>query len=749
MINGGVGRYLPGNDLSRRGFHRKNVMNTFRKYGLGLIAFSTVMLAVFIWIFIRWHNQETVQSAVQEARNYYALNQHYRVWNANLGGVYAAADKVIPNPYLDAPGRDLVLVDGTRLTLVNPAYMTRMVFERAAASPQNAIYCKLISLKPLNPDNAATPWEAEALRSMERDTSGEFTQLQEINGREYLQFLGAFVTTSPCLRCHEKQNYRVGDLRGAISISIPTANYRAREMELNQRVISAMLLLWGGFSLAWAGLSKHRFDKEQALQLSEERNRTFFDLSPSGILMIDPDGAIVVANRRAHEMFGYPPDEIVGKHYQELVSDAEREAAGARLMELISGEALNNTTEDRHFLRRDGSSFWGNVGGQRLEDRNGRLLSVLSVITDITPMRQAIEETNQAKDYFFSILNTIADPVFVKDDRYRLVLVNDAECRMLGRDRSEILGKTDEDFFAGEDVELFRKHDELVLQTGEPHVNQEEIVFANGQKRILLAHKSCYVDQSGRRFVVGILRDITTQKDLEHQAIRTAQLAAVGELASGMAHEINNPITGVINCAQLLLNRNAVDEPNRVILARIIREGDRIAAIVKSLLFFSRDSGQDTVVVDIRVLLVDVLQLLSDQLAKDGIDLQLNLPEGAVRIDVNPQQIEQVVLNLISNARHALNECGCSEKKLVITVDRLKDKAGSVCRIAVHDNGTGIKEGLLNKLGRPFLTTKPAGVGTGLGLSISQEIVKRHGGELRIASREGAFTEVTVDLPAV
>jgi PAS domain S-box-containing protein len=724
-------------------------MNIVRKYGLGLIAFSTVVTAAFIWTFLRWHDQDTVASAIQEARNYYLLNRHYRAWNASLGGVYAPIDKVAPNPYLEVPGRDLVLADGTGLTLINPAYMTRMVFERAAASAEGPISSKLISLNPLNPGNSANKWEAEALRSMEMDKASELTRVQTIDGQEYLQFLGPFVTESSCLKCHEKQGYKVGDLRGAISITISMADYRAAEGALNRRFVSAMLLGWSGFSLAWVKLSKRRFEKELALQLSEERNRTIFELSQAGIFMIDPDGTITVANRSAGEIFGCSPDELIGKRYAELVDDDERDLAEKRLMDLIHGNASAATTEDRCFRRRDGSTFWGHVGGRRLENSKGQLVSLVGVVTDVTPMRQIIEELNQAKDYFFSILNALADPVFVKDDRYRLVLVNDAECRMLGRDRSDILGKTDDDLFSGEEATLFRHYDRLVLQTGETHINQEEIVFANGQRKVLMAHKSCYVDQAGKRYVVGILRDVTEQKNLEHRAIRNAQLAAVGQLASGVAHEINNPITGVINCAQLLLNRNAVDEQNQPVLARIIREGDRVAAIVRSLLFFSRDSGEETAVVDIRTLLVDVLQLLSDQLAKDGIDLQLNLPDVVVMIKANPQQIEQVMLNLLSNARYALNESGRAEKKLILSVDLLRETQGSVCRISVYDNGTGISDALLGRLGQPFVTTKPAGVGTGLGLSISQEIIKRHGGELRIASQEGEFTEIAVDLPAV
>lgn len=723
-------------------------MDTIKKYGLGLIAFSAAAVVAFVFVFLRWHSQETVQSAVQEARDYYALNQYYRLWNASLGGVYAPVEKVTPNPYLKTLNRDVTTTDGKVLTLVNPAYMTSMVFAQAAADPDKAIYCKLISLNPLNPDNAPTPWEAEALRAMEQNPAGEYFQLRRIDDQEYLQFLGPFVTAKSCLKCHEQQGYREGDLRGAISISIPMETYRVAEINLNQRTVGALLVMWGGFSVAWAILSKRRHDKDLALQLSEERNRTIFETSQAGIFMVDPTGKITLANRSMAEMFDYPLSELIGMKYPELIVADERFIGDTRMFQLIRGE-ISGVSLERHYQRRDGSSFWGHLSGRRIEDAGGKLVALLGVIADVTPLRQAIDEVNQAKDYFFSILNAIADPVFVKDDQHRLILVNDAECRMLGRDRSEILGKTESDFFPAEQVAALHRYDDLVLQTGEPRISEEEITAVNGHKRIVLAHKSCYVDQSGQRFIVGSLRDITGQKALEHQAMRAAQLAAVGELASGVAHEINNPITGVINCAQLLVNRNAVDEQNKAVLARIIREGDRVAAIVKSLLFFSRDGGQDRVTVDIRLLLVDVLQLIGDQLAKEGIDLQLNLPEPVVRINANPQQIEQVMLNLLSNARHALNESGRVEKKLIITVDLVQEQNAPLCRIAVYDNGSGIAEDLLDRLGQPFVTTKPAGIGTGLGLSISQEIVKRHGGVLHIVSLKGEFTEVTVDLPAV
>ncbi|TLM64271.1 MAG: PAS domain S-box protein [Deltaproteobacteria bacterium] len=262
---------------------------------------------------------------------------------------------------------------------------------------------------------------------------------------------------------------------------------------------------------------------------------------------------------------------------------------------------------------------------------------------------------------------------------------------------------------------------------------------------------------AGELVLFGAVTDVTEQAQEEEERKRyqamlyqNQKMELVGRLASGVAHEINNPVTGLVNCAQLLINRNAVSEEHQPILHRIIREGDRIAAIVQSLLFFSRDSGEGRGVFPVQDLLVDVLQICSNQLAKEGVDLQLDVPKAAIPINVNPQQFDQVLLNLISNAQYALQErCQtvAGEKVLKIAVEHVPGDSGDLCRIRVEDNGTGIPAALLEKLGQPFVTTKPAGVGTGLGLSISQDIVRRHGGELRISSREGAFTEVIIELP--
>lgn len=390
----------------------------------------------------------------------------------------------------------------------------------------------------------------------------------------------------------------------------------------------------------------------------------------------------------------------------------------------------------------------------------GGFLCLFAGFTRIIPEISRAEATEKAlamsEEHNRTILEALRAGVVMVDPAGTITVANRCMTELFGYSQAELVGRTyaeliDRDELSGD------THLELVGQilAGAGATISGECPYRRRDGSSFWGHLS------GRRLddgesqhsaLLAVITDITDRKNLEHQALRAAQLAAVGELASGMAHEINNPVTGVINCAQLLLQRRAVAEEHQPVVHRIIREGDRIAAIVRSLLFFSRDPGHATQVVDVRELLADVLQLYSDQLLKDRIDLKIAWPESTALVDVNPQQIEQVLLNLISNSRHALNaidDTATAEKILKITVELLQRQAGSICRISVYDNGTGIPEMLISRLGQPFVTTKPAGIGTGLGLSISQEIVRRHGGELHITSREGNFTEVAVELPAV
>ncbi len=237
---------------------------------------------------------------------------------------------------------------------------------------------------------------------------------------------------------------------------------------------------------------------------------------------------------------------------------------------------------------------------------------------------------------------------------------------------------------------------------------------------------------------------------LQKEAERAAHLAALGELAAGTAHEINNPVNGIINCAEILVNKTAAGSREQDLGRRIIKDGDRIAFIVQSLLSFAREEGEEKVSVQVRDILTDTLALTEARLRKEGITLLMDIDGDGLAVCAQPQHLEQVFLNIINNARDALNQKYPEKeegKTLTITAKRAFANGRPQVRIAFHDQGTGIPEQVMNRVMNPFFSTKPKGKGTGLGLSISQGIVANCGGKLTIDSVEGAFTEVAVELP--
>ncbi len=251
--------------------------------------------------------------------------------------------------------------------------------------------------------------------------------------------------------------------------------------------------------------------------------------------------------------------------------------------------------------------------------------------------------------------------------------------------------------------------------------------------------------------VLTVSIDITDKLKLQAETIRAGHLASLGELAAGVAHEINNPVNGVINYAQILIDEGKKTQKDCSIENRIREEGRRIARIVKSLLSFAREGKDERESVSAHAILQDTLDLSSAQLRKDGVRLEVDVPRDLPVIQAQKQQIQQVFLNLINNARDALNQKfkgKDADKLLSITGRTTVNNGNRKVKITFFDQGTGMSDEIVHKIIRPFFTTKPAGAGTGLGLSISHGIIVSHGGDLIIASVPGESTTVDVLLPA-
>ena len=254
----------------------------------------------------------------------------------------------------------------------------------------------------------------------------------------------------------------------------------------------------------------------------------------------------------------------------------------------------------------------------------------------------------------------------------------------------------------------------------------------------------------------GTIEDITERREaervkeeLEAQMVHNQKLESIGTLASGVAHEINNPLTGIINYAQLIQDR-IDDEALAGFAEGIIREGNRVATIVKNLLAFSRQEKERHSPAEVADIVDVVVSLIGSVLHKDQIDLRIDLQDGLPKLRCRSQQIQQVLLNLMVNARDALNARypGFDENKVLQLSVRLRQVDGAPwIRLTVEDFGVGIPDGVIGRIFDPFFTTKPRDEGTGLGLSISHGIIREHHGNLFAKSKPGKGTQFIVDLP--
>jgi signal transduction histidine kinase len=232
--------------------------------------------------------------------------------------------------------------------------------------------------------------------------------------------------------------------------------------------------------------------------------------------------------------------------------------------------------------------------------------------------------------------------------------------------------------------------------------------------------------------------------------MQSQKMESIGTLAGGVAHEINNPINGIMNYAQLILDQMETEDPASEFVQEILNETGRIAKIVRNLLTFARHEKQTHSPARLSDIVASVFSLIQTVMGRDQIDLRIEIPGDLPKIKCRSQQIQQVLMNLMTNARDALNERFPGydpEKKLHVSAQLINKAGKKFIRTTVKDFGKGIPPEVRDRIFDPFFTTKSKEIGTGLGLSISYGIVKDHGGELIVESEPEQYTRFHMDLP--
>jgi PAS domain S-box-containing protein len=487
---------------------------------------------------------------------------------------------------------------------------------------------------------------------------------------------------------------------------------------------------------------------EAALSLSEERLRLALEGTFDGIWDWNIQTGKAYFSPRYYTMMGYEPGEFPGhfESWRQLVHPDDLAAAERTVLYAIDHH-IPFAVEFR-FKAKGGAWRWILSRGKVAEfDEEGRAIRVAGSHSDITQRRIA-EETLRKYE---RIVSTSQDLMALVNRDYIYEAVNDSFLAAHLKQREEVVGRTIPEV-RGETSfrrEIQGRMDQAF--SGRTVHFQAIFDFAGlGQKIMDVTYFPMFDPKGTVEGVVINARDITETRKMEERLMQSQKIEAIGTLAGGVAHEINNPINGIMNYAQLILDGEKAEGPTSEFAREILHETERIAGIVRNLLTFARHEKQSHSSALLSDIVSSVLSLVQTVMRHDQIVLELSIPEDLPKIKCRTQQIQQVLMNLMTNGRDALNERypGHSpEKKLRVSAEVISRQDRRFIRTTVADWGSGIPREIQGRIFDPFFTTKPKETGTGLGLSISYGIVKDHGGELSVESEPGMPTRFHMDLP--
>lgn len=487
---------------------------------------------------------------------------------------------------------------------------------------------------------------------------------------------------------------------------------------------------------------KSRMDNfSQDSQIAEveiERLKVFrkvVETSPQLFIMVDQGQQVIVANQTAL-IYGWMKNH---SFMDAQISDTSKLHFTVELQRVLT-DGASTDGEIRLARKKDGKWAYFIYHIFPVRDEQEVIVGAAVTALDITAQREAEDELHREREFIEGIMNAIPDPIYVKNDHHQWIYGNRAFSEMVGKRPSEYLGHKEDDILSAQNARWIKRLDRDVLRSGTSDESEEEIYDSKGQKRIVLSKRTPFTFQDGRKVLISVMRDISERKKLELELqvskarqLEASRLATLGETAGGIAHEINNPLNvlvGIAELIQMLVDKNGTIEPSKLkeYSEKIVKFSMRIAKIVKGLRAISRDASQDPFSdVELGQLVEEAVELCRQQFLNRGIELTVKNPDRDLIIQGRFAQISQIVMNILNNARDAVEESTKPQIYVEVTRDT-NDQAV----IRIWDSGPGIPQEIESQIMNPFFTTKPAGKGTGLGLSISRAIADEHGGVIRL-----------------
>jgi two-component system NtrC family sensor kinase len=475
---------------------------------------------------------------------------------------------------------------------------------------------------------------------------------------------------------------------------------------------------------------------------AERRYRDLFDSIQEGAFFCDPDGRMVDANHALVQMLDCSDrDELLTKNlFEDLLQPS---GSGRLLEELRSTDVLRN--RETEFRRQDGRPLEALLHVSAVRDTAGTLVQYRGLILDITDQKNSRAALRRERDFNWSILNHTQNIILVLDASGRIAYVNHRAAE-IGYSVQALQGLPLARLIHTSHRPIFQEALRTVLDSGAVQRLELPFLRREGNMTRFVVHLSSMREKSGdASSAVVVMTDVTEASLLQAKLAHAEKMAALGQLVSGVAHEVNNPLSGIVGFTDLLLENPELPEFARENLGIILQEAERTRLIVQNMLRFAREMPPQRELVQINAVLRQTLKLRSYGLSNRNVEILERLAENLPVVVADPHQLEQVFLNILNNAFDAIEQSGRPGRIEVETIARPE-----IVEIRFRDNGPGISNP--DRIFEPFFTTKPVGKGTGLGLSICYGIIQAHEGEIvchKNANAEGCTFLIRLPAAAI
>jgi two-component system NtrC family sensor kinase len=490
--------------------------------------------------------------------------------------------------------------------------------------------------------------------------------------------------------------------------------------------------------------------QEEMLWASEAEFKTLFEHIATGVFISSKEGKFLNANQALLDMLGYDSKEefLSIDLPTDLYVRPEDRRTFQEMMER-DGRVIDYEVE---FKRKDGSTIPILLTGHARYDHQGKVIGYEGLNVDLTQRKLMEKELKEAYDFMNKIVQSSPNPTMATDLKGNIIIWNRAAEETLGYKAGEVIGKMNIDKIYPED--MARKVMQMLRSDeygGAGRLKAYPMVYVRRDGEVVEGTLSAVTiyDASGTEIAtVGSFVDLRERLEMERalrrtqkQLLQSEKLAAMGRLTSQIAHELNNPLYGIMNTLELLKTEVSPQSKRRKILEMALSETVRLSDLLRKMLSFSKPDQEQRQPVYINTVIDEILLLHEKQLRENDIHIATTFSDGLGRVNASKDQLRQVFLNMVANARDAMADGG------TLSVSTCGD--GEKVIIEITDTGTGIKEEYIDKIFDSFFTTKGEVKGVGLGLSVCYGFIKDHGGDIVVKSRRGTGTTFVITLPAI